>query len=375
MQERGVLHSIRYVKDANGLVDEEDRRITEVANEISKGLLLRAAVSHMWRPSIASRLLHGVLASRHRNGEGGRVGFLWQALNGLALGVEHRHAPAVVFHALFNEAAGTVAMFASLVSGRPWSVEVHAPLSLSVNPSLLAFKLNESDLVVAISEYMARAIHAIANPVRLEVVHCGIDLERFTFAGHRSESSSTRLISSVGSLIDKKGHDTLIAAASQLTNEFVLRTIIVGEGVRRPDLERLIDSTGAVVELVGQIDPHKVRDIVRRSDVFVLACRQTPTGDEDGIPVALMEAMALGVPVVSTRIAGIPELLAEGSVGELCPPDDPEAVANGIRRVLSDEAIRSRLAKSARQQIENHFANDRETGRLIALIETLNTPR
>jgi glycosyltransferase involved in cell wall biosynthesis len=104
--------------------------------------------------------------------------------------------------------------------------------------------------------------------------------------------------------------------------------------------------------------------------VFVLPCRVTEQGDRDGIPVALMEAMASGAPAVSTVVSGIPELIQDQVNGLLVAPDDPDALAAAIDQVLSDPAAAVALARQGRETIEQDFDVSREAGKLLGLFES-----
>lgn len=371
MDEVGVLESLAFVKPGHGDVEDCNKRVIDRSHVINRRLIVTATLLYAWRPNVIRTIVRGILVSRPRNGEGGRVGFLWQALHGLALGHVYKNQSGVIFHALFNEAAGTVALFASLSSARPWSVEIHAPYSLRANPGLLAFKLARADLVIAISQYIANAVTQIVEPRSMKIIHCGIDLGSFPFSPKTQAETSPITVVSVGSLIPKKGHDTLIGASAALAMTHEHHTLIVGGGAGHAVLHSLIDDTHAPVTLTGQISPDEAQRMVRDADVFVLACRVTPDGDEDGIPVAIMEAMALGVPVVSTTVAGIPELLENGSTGLMCPPNDEIALASCIRELLSNSQRRRTLVHAARTKVERDFSNQHETEKLIELLRAV----
>jgi colanic acid/amylovoran biosynthesis glycosyltransferase len=133
---------------------------------------------------------------------------------------------------------------------------------------------------------------------------------------------------------------------------------IIGEGPLRPRLEALVRELRLCdrVELLGSLDENAVRDVVSRASVFVLASVETEGGDRDGIPVALMEAMALSRPVVSTRVGAIPELV-EGA-GVLVPEGDPHQLRSALARLLGDAAERARLGESARARIERGWLSE-----------------
>ena len=165
-------------------------------------------------------------------------------------------------------------------------------------------------------------------------------------------------ILSVGGLNPKKGFRVLIDAVDRLQAEGRSAELtIVGEGPERAAVEARIGQLGldGAVKLAGAVTEEHVRPFYEQADVFALACRRTDAGDMDGVPVVLMEAMATGVPCVSTRLSGIPELIRDDEEGLLVPPDDSEALAQAIWRLAKDRPLRGRVRDAARVKIESEF--------------------
>jgi glycosyltransferase involved in cell wall biosynthesis len=176
----------------------------------------------------------------------------------------------------------------------------------------------------------------------------------------------------VGRLVPKKGYGELLAALHLLARAAVpFHCDIYGGGPLRDDLAFAIADLG----LVGHVILHGARlqdEIVgalRHATVFALAPVIMDDGDRDGIPNVLVEAMAAGVPVVATRISGIPELIRDGHEGLLVEPRDPAALADALRRVLSDAALAAELAAAARRKVEHSFDVETNTRRLCALLQ------
>jgi colanic acid/amylovoran biosynthesis glycosyltransferase len=179
---------------------------------------------------------------------------------------------------------------------------------------------------------------------------------------------------SVGRLVRMKGFDVLLRASRILLNrEFQHRVVILGDGPERNKLERLRGrlSLDEVVELKGHASPNEVRKMLRTAALFVLPAIWDPIdGTQDGVPVALMEAMALGVPVVSTTISGIPELIQDGVNGLLVAPNDADALAQQIKYgcEMSGDA-RVEMLRRARQKIETDHDIETLTAHLLKMFE------
>jgi glycosyltransferase involved in cell wall biosynthesis len=281
------------------------------------------------------------------------------------LGVSHIHA---------HYALGSChyAMMISLVSGIPYSFTVHAHDIFIRGLALrLEEKVRNARFVACISEYNRRALLDLcpkADPGRLPVIHCGIDIDRYRPA---SASDRERLtIVSVGRLAEHKGFRHLVRACALLKTRglrYVCR--IIGDGAQRMELERLIREAdvGDCVELAGAMPQEAVEAALRGADLFVLACTVEENGMRDGIPVALMEAMALEIPVVSTRVSGIPELVKDGA-GLLVDPEDPEALAKAIEQMARLSARdRREVGRGGRAVIEKEFSLAVEVEKLASL--------
>jgi glycosyltransferase involved in cell wall biosynthesis len=158
---------------------------------------------------------------------------------------------------------------------------------------------------------------------------------------------------SVGSLIEKKGHDVLIEACARLRAEGLdVRCEIAGAGHLHDSLRSLIERLGVQdsVRLLGPLSREDVLARVASASVFALAAVPSRIG-VDGVPVALIEAMAVGTPPVSTALSGIPELVSDGETGLLVEPGDVAGLADALRRLLTDEPLRTRLGESARAHV------------------------
>ncbi|MDP2233705.1 MAG: glycosyltransferase family 4 protein, partial [Actinomycetota bacterium] len=274
-------------------------------------------------------------------------------------------------HAPFAAGQGSMAMFLGILIDRPLWITSHA-YDIYADRIALRRKLKAARLFVTISranrDWLVAKYGRAAQGVR--VSYLGVDPRDIEYAAPQAISGPVDIVS-VGSLNPKKGHDTLLRALHGLEHAGVdFKCSIIGEGAERPHLERLIEdlALGGKVTLMGSIPNDRTRQIVAASDLFVLACRHGVRGDMDGIPVALMEAMAMGVPVVSTRISGIPELVFDGDTGFLAKPGDPGSLHDALNRGIEREDVRREVSLRARALIETTFDQEANTKALLVMV-------
>ncbi|MBN1314361.1 MAG: glycosyltransferase [Anaerolineales bacterium] len=248
----------------------------------------------------------------------------------------------------------------SRLLGVPFTVTTHAYDIFSIKNDLLKLTTREAAQVITISENNKRIMLKIDDqlePQKIHLIHCGIDLGLFCTPVDEERTKNEQLqITSVGSLIEKKGHEYLIRACGELKNQGInFQTIIIGGGQLDQDLRSLIHELGLInhVSLVGKKSQLWVKNRLATSDVFVLACINA--GDLDGIPVSIMEAMAMGVPVISTPVSGIPELVRNEETGLLVPERDPKSLAAAIIRIANDPLLQQKIVKQSRTLIEQEY--------------------
>lgn len=252
---------------------------------------------------------------------------------------------------------------ASRLSGIPLSFTVHAPFHLYKKSPLLKWHARDAVFISAISEDARHRIIELAGKTvaeKIKIIHCGIDTAEIQPA---RETTGVNKIVSVGSLGTLKGHDTLIQAVKVLADSGLqIECEIIGEGGQREDLERLIEGLELkdVVCLVGAKPQRYVLNAVEECTVFVLAAKVDDKGDRDGIPVALMEAMAREKPCVSTKVSGIPELVIDGETGILVEPDDPQELAKAIQKIIENPTLAQRMGKAGRKRVERAFSLDKQ---------------
>ncbi len=279
-------------------------------------------------------------------------------------------------HAHFANAPAASARFANLMSGIPYSFTTHAKDLYLTPPRLLRARARAATFVATCTDYNARYLRdlLVADADKVHLVYHGIDLSQFNPRDEQPARTSNpaKLVLSVGRLVAKKGHDDLIAACAMLHRKgLAFRCMIVGEGPLRSALAAQIDEfrlTG-VVTLEGAMTHAELVALYRHADVFALAPRITDDGDRDGIPNVIAEAMATGVPVVSTDVSGVPELVIHGQTGLLARPNDPASFADALERLLADPAQAASLARAARQRLVRDFDLWTTTRQLHALID------
>lgn len=183
-------------------------------------------------------------------------------------------------------------------------------------------------------------------------------------------------IGTVGRLVEKKGIDTLIDAAALLKSKgHTFQVVIAGSGPLEINLKQQAYELGldqTEVQFIGALSHDKVADFISTLDVFVLPCKQDSQGDMDGIPVVLMEAMLCNVPVISTQISGIPELVIHNVSGLLTPPGDAEQLAESIIRLRRTLDLQHQLQKGGQEIVNKKFLLDKNVIRLIELIKANN---
>jgi glycosyltransferase involved in cell wall biosynthesis len=278
-------------------------------------------------------------------------------------GVQHLHAH-------FANAPASVALPAAHLAGISFSFTVHA-YDLFIDRLLLPAKLEAAAFVASISRYnldfLQANFPAAAARARMALVRNGIDPERFRPQPHAI--GNPPLVLAVGRLVETKGFHVLVEACARLRQVGrACHCLIVGEG---PEAKRLKQIVGDLelddwVELPGRLQPEELLPVFRRADLLAMpACIRD--GDQDGIPTVLIEALAMEIPVVATRVSGIPELVIDGRTGLLVDSNDPAALAAAMARLLQDRGLARRLAAEGRQLVVSEFNSRRSAARMLEL--------
>ncbi len=273
-------------------------------------------------------------------------------------------------HGHFCHGVATITWFASRLTGLPFSFTAHAKdiYQTELNPGpLLERKLGAARFVATCTCENARVLRARhPRPDEVHAIYHGLDTDWFS-PRVRLAREEAPLLLAVGRLVEKKGFDRLVDACALLRERGLpFRCRIVGEeGSAGPALRARIAAHGLAdqVELQPAMAQDRLRDIYREAAVFALPCRVMEDGDRDGFPNVLAEAMAMGVPVVSTPISGIPEMIDDGVHG-LLVDGTPASLAAAIERVLTQPALQARLVAAARERIVERFDSRQTTAAL-----------
>lgn len=317
--------------------------------------LLRAHLRWMRNPGryIAALRLAWKTAPR---GVKGRLYNLIYFLEAGVLADELRRQEVDHLHNHIATAACTVAMLASELSGIPYSFTIHGP-DIFFNPNhwRIDEKAARARFVACISEFCRSQLMCFADQshwARFHIIHCGIDPGRYTSAPHKGAN-----LLFVGRFAAVKGLPILLDALRDLSGDWKLT--VIGDGPDRAALEA--QAQGLNVDFLGYRSQSEVAEALSNTDVFVL-----PSFAE-GVPVVLMEAMASAVPVVATRIAGIPELVDHATSGLLVPPGDPQELRAALERMLADSKARQDMGLAGRAKVSDDFNIHTEAARLSRL--------
>jgi colanic acid/amylovoran biosynthesis glycosyltransferase len=333
-------------------------------DQVSRWKLLAGASATLLRnPLLAARSLLDALRPLELCGLRGAAALLFHLVEAAYLAHEYRNAALRHIHCHFGSGPASIGMFLARFLQVGFSFVMHGTDEFLV-PVALTAKLRRCAFAVAISAYLRSYVLGAYGgqfAAKLAVVHCGIPLRRFdssAAARNRRPAGAPCEILSVGQLRPRKGFDTLLAACAELRRRgFAFKCHIIGDGPQRDDLQAAIRLQGLEddVRILGAVKQEHILPHYRSADLFVLACKVAADGDRDGIPVALMEAMAMELPVVSTNVSGIPELIRSMEEGVLVEAGDAAAVADSIVFLSAHPNDAQQMAIRGRQKVMEQF--------------------
>ncbi len=277
-------------------------------------------------------------------------------------------------HAHYASHPALAAWLIHQLTGISFSVTVHAH-DIFVDKAMLSTKLHAAAFIVAISdynrEYLARAVD-ISLKDKTHVVHCGIEPAIYKPRARLLAGNEPFEIISIGSLQPYKGMRYLIEACVLLRERGLpVHCRIIGEGQERSLLERMIadHDLSLYVELLGARMQAEVAQLLSSAHCYVQPSVVTPSGKMEGIPVAIMEAFASGLPVVATQLSGIPELVRPGVTGYLVPPADPRSLADTLAAVYENPKEAARMAQAGLRLVLKDFRIDKSAKQITDLLE------
>lgn len=273
-------------------------------------------------------------------------------------------------HGAWAHFPASVAWLASRLANKRFSMAGHAGSDLYRTQAFLAEKVRAADFVTACVRGNAEMLQRLAGPAaRVEWIYHGVDRRRFDGSGR--DPAPEPLLLGVGRLADTKGFDVAIRALGVLASRGVRpRLVLVGDGPGRDALERLAHACDVArqVEFLGALEQRDVLALYRRAWLLVSPSRVLANGRRDGIPNVIVEALAMGLPCVGTRVAGIEEVVHDGVNGRVVQPDDPTALAEAIAGLLADPGRMAAMSAAARQVIDESLDADRTFERVLVLM-------
>ena len=277
--------------------------------------------------------------------------------------IQHIHAP-------WACGCATAAWFASSLTGIPFSFTIRA-WDIYPPDSLIGIKSRDALLVRSETQYNINCLH--------EQIGCSKDKMHLTRNGvpmHESEHQPQKVVTApfqllaVGRFVGKKGYQYLFRGCEILRNKGVdFHLDMVGDGNRLNELKRLSSSLGlaSYVTFHGFQPYDQIPKYFRQADFFIMPSIIDSSGDRDGIPTVLLEALLYYVPVVATPVSGIPELVEDGVTGLLVPPKDPDAIAEAVLQLISDQDIGATMAKNGHDKVVNLFNAQQNHQHVLAL--------
>ncbi|MFW6107335.1 MAG: glycosyltransferase family 4 protein [bacterium] len=268
-------------------------------------------------------------------------------------------------HAQFGNVPSTVGWLAARRSGRPFSFAVHAR-DVFVEAQFLRRKARAADRIIACNTAAADRTAQLVDPSdreKIRLVPHGLPLDDWAFE-ERPNESRRPLVLGVGRLVEKKGFVHLVRAMARVRHAACW---LVGDGPRRAELAGEIATLGLQdrVKLRGWLAPAAVREAYRRASLLGAPSVVATDGDMDGLPNVLLEAAAVGLPIVGTRVGGLGDLLVDGHTALVAEPGQPDDLAEKVQAALDDLAASRRRAQRARAEVEARFDQKRTISQLL----------
>jgi len=359
-----ALHSLRrpdatyFVADDIGEMNQRTRVVYPLPFVGGVGAVLSAPA--LFRGRFFAALWNALTGPRESPRV--RAAGLWHFVTACHFASKLRAEDVRQIHSQWIHSGGTVAMYGAWLLGVPFSFTGHAA-DLFRERAALEDKVRRAAFIVCISSFHRQFFLDLgARPEQLITVYCGIDTKHFTPRRRQRAPGEPYRILSSGRLVEKKGFESLIRACALLQERGVnFECVIGGSGPLEASLRQMVADEGlsARVRLTGEaLKQESIPDFMYGGDVYCLPCVWAADRDVDGLPQMLMEAMACGLPAISTRLVGIPDLVIHEETGLLVEPRDAGALADALIRLLTDDALAGRLAKAGHDHVLARFDLD-----------------
>src|SRR5690242_19421752 len=353
------------------LLSRADREENERTTALLPPNPLRLTAAHL-RALVTHPLRYlGTLARSLRLSTGGARAALWRVFyfaESVLLWDECRRREVRRLHAHFANVGSDVAMLAAHLGGSEWSwsFTMHGCTELfSESPHRLPQKIQDAAAVVCNSDFTRAQLMKLVERGdwdKLDVVHCGVEPDALEPPRHRPAGGPLRTLS-VGRLVPGKGHAGLLDAPARLRQDGIhTLTTFVGDGPERAQLEQLAEDLRLDVRFAGAVGQDELRAFYEDAQLFCL-----PTFAE-GLGVVLLEAMACGLPVVSSLVMGVPEVVDDGETGLLVRPGRPDLLAEAIERLAAAPELRERMGRAGRRRVVEEFDVKEEAQAVAALL-------
>jgi colanic acid/amylovoran biosynthesis glycosyltransferase len=346
-----LVARVHYLPEEKALVPEVDRHLRGKALSAKA----RAAVENWGRQSDFLRLYQAI-----------HVGLQLQER-----GLGHVHAH-------FAGMAARTAYWIREFFGIPYSFTAHANDIFAPRDFVVSLEklIDNAAAVVTVSDYSVRLLQERfpRGGGKVHRIYNGVDLSRFSQADFGDREPA---IVSVGRLIEKKGFGDLIKACALLRSRgAAFHSSIIGEGPLEETLRAQIaaEDLAQYVELTGPQTQAEIAERLARATMFVLPCTREADGGMDNLPTVIMEAMAAGLPVISTPLAGIPEMIEPGVNGELVPERDPAALADAIQRLIADRDLARQYGARGREIAREKFSSETSARQLQEIFARIARP-
>ena len=298
------------------------------------------------------------------------VKMLYVLLSSIRLGYSLRNTRIEFVRADFLHTQALAARFLKSLLGVPYGITAYTVV-VYYRPAVIAEIIRGATFLVADTRQTKRFLLSMgASPNQVHLIRNGVSLEEFPWP-HGVADAGSPIILGVGSLIPKKGFDVLLRACAILRARGIqFRCVVIGDGSEREKMENLKKDLGldGCVEMLGYRTLAELKDWYCRATVLVMPSVVSPTGETDGLPTVVIEALASGLPVVGTETAAIPEIIQDGVNGFLVATNAPEPLADQVQVLLEHPDLREQFGCEGRRRVEQDFNLDRKVETLRNLI-------